>query len=66
MSRLGGSLTVRGHVRTLDEQLGRYHAVTLEDVRRVAARGAHRDRGRSRSSGPMPKRALSERLARTG
>ena len=36
MSRLGGSLTVRGHVRTLDEQLGRYHAVTLEDVRRVA------------------------------
>jgi predicted Zn-dependent peptidase len=65
MSRLGGSLTVRGHVRTLDEQLGRYHAVTLEDVRRVAARVLTEPRSLA-VVGPMPKRALSERLARTG
>ena len=49
MSRLGGSLTVRGHVRTLDEQLALYHAVTVDDVARSRS-ACSRVPGRSRSS----------------
>ena len=40
MARLGGSLTVRGHVRTIDEQLDRYRAVTRADVQTRRAAGA--------------------------
>ncbi len=64
MSRLGGSLTVRGHVRTIDEQLARYHAVTLVDVHRVAGRVLTEPRSLA-VVGPLAKRALSDRLART-
>jgi len=61
MSRLGGSLTVRGHVRTIDEQLARYHAVALDDVQQVAQRVLAGPRTLA-VVGPIPKRAL---LART-
>ncbi len=64
MSRLGGSLTVRGHVRTLDEQLERYRAVTRDDVHRVAGRVLASPRSLA-VVGPLPRRALSDRLART-
>ena len=64
MSRLGGSLTVRGHVRGIDEQLARYHAVTLDDVHRVAGRVLSEPRSLA-VVGPLAKRALSDRLART-
>ena len=64
MARLGGSLTVRGHVRTIDEQLARYHAVTRDDVQRVAARVLGEPRSLA-VVGPMAKRTLTERFART-
>ena len=38
MSRLGGQLTLLGHVRSIEEQLDRWQAVTLEDTRRVIER----------------------------
>jgi predicted Zn-dependent peptidase len=64
MARLGGSLTVRGHVRTIDEQLARYRAVTRDDVQRVAARVLAEPRSLA-VVGPMAKRTLTERFART-
>ena len=64
MSRLGGSLTVRGHVRTLDEQLERYRAVTRDDVHRVAEQVLASPRSLA-VVGPLPSGALSDRLART-
>ncbi len=64
MARLGGSLTVRGHVRTIDEQLERYRAVTREDVLRVAGRVLSAPRSLA-VVGPVPRRVLSERIART-
>jgi 4-hydroxy-tetrahydrodipicolinate reductase len=38
MSRLGGQLTVLGRVRSIEEQIGRWQAVTLDDARRVIDR----------------------------
>ncbi len=63
MARLGGSLTVRGHVRTIDEQLDRYRAVTRDDVQRVAQQVLSGPRSLA-VVGPMAKRTLTERLAR--
>ncbi len=65
MSRLGGSLTVRGYVRTLDEQLERYRAVTRDDVHRVAKRVLASPRSLA-VVGPLAKRTFTDRLARTG
>lgn len=62
MSRLGGQLTVFGRLRSIEEQLERWQAVTLDDTRRVIERvyaapslavslGPHgRGRGRRRSA----------------
>ena len=38
MSRLGGQLLLLGEVRSVEEQLDRWSAVTLDDVHRVARR----------------------------
>ena len=38
MSRLGGQLTILGHLRSVEEQLDRWSNVTLDDVHRVAGR----------------------------
>ena len=58
MARLGGSLTVRGHVRTIDEQLDRYRAVTRADVQRVAQQVLSGPRSLA-AVGPIAKRTLS-------
>jgi predicted Zn-dependent peptidase len=64
MSRLGGSLTVRGHVRTLDEQLERYRAVTRDDVHRVAKRVLASPRSLA-VVGPLAKRTFTDRISRS-
>jgi len=38
MSRLGGQLTILGHLRSVEEQLDRWAAVSLDDVSRVIER----------------------------
>ncbi len=38
MSRMGGQLTVLGRVRSIEEQIGRWEAVTLDDTSRVIGR----------------------------
>ena len=38
MSRLGGQLTILGHLRSVEEQLDRWSNVTLDDVHRVVGR----------------------------
>ena len=38
MSRLGGQLTVLGRLRSIEEQIERWQAVTLDDTRRVIER----------------------------
>jgi predicted Zn-dependent peptidase len=38
MSRLGGQLTLLGHLRSVEEQIDRWSAVSLEDVDRVIRR----------------------------
>ena len=38
MSRLAGQLTILGELRSVEEQLDRWSAVTLDDVRRVVER----------------------------
>jgi predicted Zn-dependent peptidase len=38
MSRLGGQLTVLGRVRSIEEQIGRWDSVTLDDTKRVIER----------------------------
>lgn len=38
MSRLGGQLTVLGRLRSIEEQIERWQAVTLDDARRVIER----------------------------
>jgi predicted Zn-dependent peptidase len=38
MSRLGGQLTLLGRLRSVEEQIDRWNAVTLDDVRRVIER----------------------------
>lgn len=38
MARAAGQLITTGRIRTVEEQLARWHAVTLADVRRVAER----------------------------
>ncbi len=38
MSRLGGQLTILGHLRSVEEQLDRWSAVGLDDVQRVVER----------------------------
>lgn len=38
MSRLGGQLTVLGALRPIEEQIERWHSVTLDDARRVIER----------------------------
>lgn len=38
MSRLGGQLTLLGKIRSVESQLDRWNAVTLDDVRRVVQR----------------------------
>jgi predicted Zn-dependent peptidase len=63
MARLGGSLTVRGHVRTIDEQLDRYRAVTRADVQRVAQQVLSGPRSLA-AVGPIAKRTLSPRFSR--
>ena len=60
MARLGGSLTVRGHVRTIDEQLDRYRAVTRDDVQRVAQQVLSGPRSLA-VVGPIAKRTLTAR-----
>jgi predicted Zn-dependent peptidase len=38
MSRLGGQLTVLGRLRSIEEQIERWQAVTLDDTRRLIER----------------------------
>jgi predicted Zn-dependent peptidase len=38
MSRLGGQLTILGELRSVEDQLERWSAITLGDVRRVVER----------------------------
>jgi len=38
MSRLGGQLTILGHLRSVEEQIERWSTVTLDDVDRVVSR----------------------------
>jgi predicted Zn-dependent peptidase len=64
MSRLGGSLTVRGYVRSIDEQLALYRAVTVDDVAKVAKRVLSGAPSLA-VVGPMSKRALQARITRS-
>ena len=63
MARLGGSLTVRGYVRTIEEQLALYHAVTVEHVAKVAERVLSAAPSLA-VVGPVSKRTLQSRVAR--
>ena len=60
MSRIGGHVTARGHVRPVEDQIGRYRAVTLDDVRRVAARVISGPRTLT-AVGPVTKKAMQAR-----
>ena len=64
MARLGGSLTVRGYVRTIEEQLALYHAVTVEHVAKVAERVLSGAPSLA-VVGPVSKRTLQSRVARS-
>jgi predicted Zn-dependent peptidase len=63
MARLGGSLTVRGYVRTIEEQLALYHAVTVEHVAKVAERVLSGAPSLA-VVGPVSKRTMQSRVAR--
>jgi predicted Zn-dependent peptidase len=60
MSRIGGHVTARGFVRPVDEQIERYRAVTLDDVRRVAQRVLSGARTLT-VVGPVTKKSLAAR-----
>lgn len=60
MSRLGGHVTARGHVRPVEDQIARYRAVTHADVRRVAARVLAGPRSLT-AVGPVTRKALAAR-----
>jgi predicted Zn-dependent peptidase len=60
MSRLGGHVTARGYVRPVAEQIERYRAVGLDDIRRVAARVLSGPRTLT-AVGPVTKKSLQSR-----
>ena len=62
MSRIGGHVTARGYVRPVAEQIERYRAVTLADVRRVAQRVLSGARTLT-VVGPVTKKSLRGRVA---
>jgi len=61
MSRLGGALTCLGEVRSVDEQVARYRAVSQEDVARVAARLLDAPRALA-AVGPLARAQLLQRV----
>ena len=61
MSRLGGQLTVLGRLRSIEEQIERWQAVTLDDTRRVIER-VYADASRSPSRSGRVAAAAARRV----